>query len=98
MQWAQNHLPSCSKLVEINDSAVVKNGPEPTSSGPPRVLHCGPSLQPFVQRAAFCRLKRRSADKATFPSLCLDVRFEFITTQPGSFFRCNLNPLSDLIE
>jgi hypothetical protein len=39
-----------------------------------------------------------NADKATFPSLCLDVRFEFITTQPGSFFRCNLNPLSDLIE
>jgi hypothetical protein len=40
----------------------------------------------------------QSADKATFPSLCLDVRFGFITTQLGSFFRCNLNPLSDLIE
>jgi hypothetical protein len=28
------------------------------------LLQCGPSLRPFVQSAAFCRLKRRSADLA----------------------------------
>ena len=31
------------------------------------LLRCGPSNQSFVQFAAFCRLKRRSADK---PALC----------------------------
>ena len=27
------------------------------------MLRCGPSKRPFVRRAAFCRLKRQSADK-----------------------------------
>jgi hypothetical protein len=31
-----------------------------------KMLQRGPSLRTFVQLAAFCRLKRRSADKAPF--------------------------------
>jgi hypothetical protein len=57
-------------------------------------IRCGCTLN----QREIGKLAAAVPDKATFPSLCLDVRFGFITTQLGSFFRCNLNPLSDLIE
>ena len=41
---------------------MVTNDPKPTLTMPSPMLRCGPSKRPFVQSAAFWRVKRRSAE------------------------------------
>jgi hypothetical protein len=42
-----------------------------------KMLQRGPSLQPLVHRAAFCRLKRRSADKVDGATPTINGSFRF---------------------
>jgi hypothetical protein len=51
------------------------------------MLRCGPSLRSFVQSAAFCWLKRLSADFVTFRCGCANVGFGEAVQQTVLFER-----------